>query len=60
MPILSLLQQVIKIYEDNHDYRYENPLDYVAIYMRIINLSKKEDEEKFYKRVTKKTKIEKG
>lgn len=45
------LQKVIDIYENNSEYRYENPLDYVAIYMRIINLSKNETKENFYEKL---------
>jgi hypothetical protein len=45
------LQKVITIYENNFEYRYENPLDYVAIYMRIINLSKNETKDKFYEKL---------
>lgn len=45
---INYLNKVINIYEENTDYRYENPLDYVAINMRVINLSKTENEDIFY------------
>ncbi len=48
---LVYLQKVIAIYEGNNDYRFENPLDYVAIYMRLINLSKKDSKEEFYEKL---------
>jgi hypothetical protein len=45
------LTRVIHLYESNLDYRYENPLDYVAIYMRFINLSKNDTKDLFYEKL---------
>ena len=47
----NFLKKVIEIYENNSIYCFENPLDYVSIYMRLINLLKKETKEIFYEKL---------
>lgn len=43
------LRKVIAIFDQNETYKYENPLDYISVYIRIIDIHKKEEGAIFYK-----------
>ena len=45
---LVFLKKVITIYEENETYKFENPLDFISIYIRIIDINKKKQSEAFY------------
>jgi hypothetical protein len=42
------LRKVITIFDDNEVYKYENPLDYISVYIRILDINKKEEGAIFY------------
>lgn len=44
---LKYLERVINLYDTNSHIKYENPLDYIAIYIRMINILKHIDVEAF-------------
>lgn len=43
------LRKVIAIFDQNEKYKYENPLDYISVYIRILDIHKKEEGAIFYK-----------
>lgn len=45
---LIYLRKVISIYEENEEYKFENPLDFISIYIRIIDINKRKDSPVFY------------
>lgn len=45
---LFYLKKVSSIYEDNEDYKFENPLDFISIHIRIIDINKRKDSQIFY------------
>lgn len=45
---LVFLKKVTTIYEENEEYKFENPLDFISIYIRIIDICKKKESEVFY------------
>lgn len=46
---LMYLKKTLDIYETNKVIKFENPLDYVSIYIRVIEILKNKDSELFYK-----------
>lgn len=50
---LTYLKGVIKLYNENIQFRYENPLDFIAIYIRLINILKHKNIQEFYEHVLK-------
>jgi len=48
---LKRLIKVVKLYDANNQFRYENPLDYIAIYSRMINIIKHKNVDEFYQHV---------
>jgi hypothetical protein len=49
---MSYLREVISIFDDNEVYKYENPLDYISVYIRIVDINKKEAGAVFYNDLT--------
>jgi len=45
---LYYLKKVSLVYEKNEEYKFENPLDFISIYIRIIDINKKKDTSVFY------------
>ena len=45
---LTYLKKVSLLYENNEEYKFENPLDFISIYIRIIDINKKKDTSIFY------------
>jgi hypothetical protein len=45
---LIFLKKVSAIYEENEEYKFENPLDFISIYIRIIDINKRKDSAIFY------------
>lgn len=50
---LMYLKKVSLIYENYEEYKFENPLDFISIYIRIIDINKKKDSSIFYADLTK-------
>lgn len=48
---LSTLEQVIQVFDSNSFYKEENPLDYISVYIRIIDIYKKSDNTTFYSKI---------
>ena len=46
---LLYLRKVIALFDANEVYKYENPLDYISVYSRIIDINKRKEEAVFYK-----------
>lgn len=45
------LENVIEIFDSNPFYKEENPLDYISVYIRIIDIYKKSDNNTFYSKI---------
>ena len=45
---LIYLKNALNIYEENKVYKFENPLDYISIYIRIIDILKEYESDVFY------------
>ncbi len=45
---LHYLRKVVVFFDNNEMYKLEKPLDYISIYIRIIDINKKEKESTFY------------
>lgn len=45
------LENTIEVFEDNPFYKQENPLDYISVYTRIIDIYKKSDDITFYNKI---------
>jgi hypothetical protein len=45
------LEQTIEVFDKNSFYKEENPLDYISIYIRIIDIYKNSDDFTFYKKI---------
>lgn len=50
---LNYLKKVLLIYDNNEEYKYENPLDFISIYIRIIDINKRKESSIFYKDLNK-------
>lgn len=48
---LDFLEKTINILDKNTYFKEENPLDYISVYTRIIDIYKKSDNETFYKKI---------
>lgn len=48
---LQYLEKAISIYDTNPYYKEENPLDYISIYTRVIDIYKKGDNSTFYEKI---------
>lgn len=46
---LNFLKKTLEIYENNKLLKFDNPLDYVSIYIRVIEILKSKESEMFYK-----------
>lgn len=46
---LLYLRKVAALFDDNEVYKFENPLDYISVYVRIIDINKREESAIFYK-----------
>ena len=45
---LKYLMKVLLVYDENEEYKFENPLDFISIYIRIIDINKKKETSIFY------------
>jgi hypothetical protein len=45
---LDYLRKVIVFFDNNKIYKYENPLDFISIYIRIIDINKQKQKSTFY------------
>lgn len=45
---LKYLRKVISLFDENEIYKFENPLDYISVYIRIIDINKKKESAIFY------------
>ena len=45
------LENAIQIFDSNPYYKEENPLDYISVYIRIIDIYKKSDDNTFYSKI---------
>ena len=45
---LKYLMKVLLVYDENEEYKFENPLDFISIYIRIIDINKKKETSVFY------------
>ena len=45
---LFYLRKVSSIYEENEEYKFENPLDFISISIRIIDVNKRKESAVFY------------
>ncbi|CCG53123.1 Protein of unknown function [Flavobacterium indicum GPTSA100-9 = DSM 17447] len=48
---LKHLEKAIEIYDEQVFYKQENPLDYISVYTRIIDIYKKSDDATFYNKI---------
>lgn len=48
---LISLENVIQVFDLNPYYKEENPLDYISVYIRIIDIYKKSDNDTFYSKI---------
>ena len=53
------LENVIQVFDTNPFYKEENPLDYISVYIRIIDIYKKSDNNTFYSKIEALRKFEK-
>lgn len=45
------LENVIQVFDSNPFYKEENPLDYISVYIRVIDIYKKSDNNTFYNKI---------
>jgi hypothetical protein len=50
---LIYLENAIEVFNSNDDYKKENPLDYISIYNRIIDIYKKNNDDIFHSKIEK-------
>lgn len=48
---LNFLENCLFVFDKNEYYKKENPLDYISIFNRIIDIYKKKDKDLFYKKI---------
>lgn len=45
---LEYLRKAIVLFDENEIYKFENPLDYISVYIRIIDIKKRNESQLFY------------